>query len=212
MVSRAKLLTAIILNFVIVVLEVAGVILSVQRHGINVFLYYTENSNYLALIVSSIFCVVSTICLVNKTKIPKWLINLKYFSTVCLAITLLVVIFILVPIRPTMASYLLIEGSSLIHHIICPLIAIVSFIMLESVICLNKKDILWGIIPTVVYGVVMITLNIFKVVVGPYPFLNVNGMPWFLSVLTCGGILSFGITIAFVVKLLFNFIFKKYNS
>lgn len=212
MASRGKMITAIILNFVIAILEVVGLILSVQRHGINVFAYYTENSNYLALIVSIVFCIVVMMCLVRKISIPKWLINIRYLATVCLAITFLVVIFVLLPLRPSMANYLLIESSSFIHHIVCPLISIVSFIVLESSVCLNKKDILWGIIPTVVYGVILITLNILKVVVGPYPFLYVYEMPWYLSVLTCGGILSFGITIAFVVKLLYNLTFKKYMN
>lgn len=210
--SCGRLVSAIIFNFIIVLLEVVGLVLSIFRHGINVFLYYTENSNYLALIVSIIFCIIATMSLIKKTQLPKWLINLKYLTTVCLTITFLVVILILVPLRPSMTNYLLVESSSLIHHIICPLISLISFVLLESCLTLNKKDILWGIVPTVIYGVVMIILNILKLVVGPYPFLYVYEIPWYLLVLTLFGILSLGITIAFVLKLLYNIVFKKYRN
>ena len=57
-ITKKKLVMAFVFNFLIFVLEVVGLVLSIQRHGMNVFCYYTENSNYFAGIVSAVFCVV----------------------------------------------------------------------------------------------------------------------------------------------------------
>ena len=52
-----KINWALAMNLLIVVFEIIALVLSIKRHGIGVFKYYTENSNYFALIVSVIFCI-----------------------------------------------------------------------------------------------------------------------------------------------------------
>ena len=91
---NTKLKFALVINLAIVLLEIVGLILSVQRHGTGVFMFYTENSNYFALIVSIIFSVFACMELKQRKTIPKWVKVLRHTTTVCLSITFLVVLFV----------------------------------------------------------------------------------------------------------------------
>lgn len=46
----------------------------------------------------------------------------------------------------------------------------------------QKKDSALAMIPTVIYGIVLYTLNYFRMTDGPYPFLRVHEQPWYMSV------------------------------
>ena len=208
-INKNKLFLALIFNALIVVLEIIALFLSINRHGINVFLYYTENSNYFSLIVSLIFCGILIYSLIKHKNLPKFIIILRYMATICLTITFLVVIFLLVPLKPSMASYLILEDSSLYQHVLCPILSVISFLIFEPAIRLNKREIIWGIIPTIIYGVIIITLNILKIIIGPYPFFYVYNIPWYLTVLTCGGIFTLGVAVAFIVLFVQNRVLKK---
>ena len=64
-------------------------------------------------------------------------------------------------------------------------------------------------IPTLIYGVVLIILNIAKVVVGPYPFFYVYDMPWYASILCLLGILLAVVSIAIGIYYLHNIVHIK---
>lgn len=202
--ERRKLIFAFIVNLAIVGLEIVGLILSVQRHGVKVFQFYTENSNYFALIVSAIFCIGAIVALIRKTRIRKWLHILRYVSTVCLTLTLIIVLIVLIPLYPDTFAYMLFGNSNLYQHLLCPVFSLISFILLEKHESLPKKAIFYALIPTIIYGVACIILNLFKVITGPYPFLYLYAIPWYISAPSLLGILLSAVLIAFGLYALHN--------
>jgi len=79
-------------------------------------------------------------------------------------------------------------------HVLCPVLAIISFIFFDSNEIENSlKNNLRSLYFTIIYAIILISLNILNVVSGPYPFLKVNQqsplMSLFWIVLILGGAL-----------------------
>lgn len=203
-ITNKKIILALLANIIIVILEIFGLIFSIRRHGVKVFHYYTENSNYLTLIISTIFTIVSTYSLFTKKQIKRSIYLLRFISTTCLTITLLVVLFILIPMFPDTAIFMLFKDSNLYQHTLCPILSIISFLFFENDFKLNKKSIFLATLPTIVYGLIFITLNLLKVVIGPYPFFYVYEIPWYSSLMWLSIILFGAIIISIVLFALYN--------
>ena len=201
---RKNMIFAIILNIVIIALEIVGLVLSVKRHGAKVFQFYTENSNYLTLIVSLFFVFEGFSALKNNRLLSKWTILLRYVANCCLAITLVVVLFILIPLRPHTLTFMLFKDSNLYQHLLCPIISIFSFLTFENQIKLKKRAILISLLPTFVYGICLIILNLLKVVVGPYPFFYVYLLPLHILLLSIVGVLLISIFLSYLLYRLYN--------
>ena len=83
----------LILHLLMILLEVMGLITTINvTHSIE-FQYYREDSNIFMLIVSLIF----VYFLVLNKKIPIWLEVLNHMAVLGLSVTFIVVIFILAP-------------------------------------------------------------------------------------------------------------------
>ena len=180
-----KQMISLAINITIVIAEVVGLALSIKSHGLSMFKYYTQDSNLLALAVCSVYLVYTALLIKNKIyEIPKWLKLLKYMATCCLAVTLIVVIFILAPMTGEGGlKVLLFSGSMLYYHLICPVAAIITFLFFEEGLNLNRKTVFQAMIPTLIYAAIFLTLNIMKVLEGPYPFLYVYKQPLYMSVI-----------------------------
>ena len=89
----------------------------------------------------------------------------------------------------------------LYHHTLCPVLAIISFVFLERYENLHAIQ---GLYFTAIYGIIMISLNILKIVEGPYPFLLVHNQPIIHSIIWT--VLIFAITYAIAL------ILKKVNE
>lgn len=206
-----RLIWAFVFNLTIFILEIIGLVLSVEKHGLRVFKYYTENSNYFALIVSAIFCISCVNSIKNNAKIPDWVFKLRYISTLCLTITFVIVTLVLVPMFPNSFYYMWFESSSLYQHLLCPVISIISFLLFENSIILNRKTIFFALIPTILYGVISIILNLLKLMAGPYPFFYVYDIPWFVCVFSLTAIVLGSALIAFVIYKIYNYGYKNFN-
>ena len=57
-------------------------------------------------------------------------------------------------------------------------------------------------IPTVIYAVVVVILNILKLLEGPYPFLYVYKQPWYISLVWAVGIVGANLLCAFLMHLI----------
>ena len=79
--------------------------------------------------------------------------------------------------------------SMLYHHLLNPLAAIFSFVLLERTPRLPRSTVKWALLPTVLYGGIVLWLNIQRVVDGPYPFMKVYDQSVQASVLWCIAIL-----------------------
>ena len=185
--NRENRLCAILCNAMIVALEVIGVIISTVKSidtgsGWLQFQYYTQDSNYFAMIVSILFLVVA--CRTGrKAPLPRWLVLLRYIATCLLSVTFLVIVFILCPPYGWEGYRIaLLTDAQVFQHLICPVLSFLSLILFEDT-PKQKGASLLSLIPTVIYAVVAVSLNAAKVWHGPYPFFYVYEQPWWQSLL-----------------------------
>lgn len=177
---------SIALSIIIIILEIIALIVCYNSFGINLA-YYTIDSN--------IFLLISTILyLLTINNVPKIVQLLKYSSTLSVFITFLVVVFVLYPMYNFNFQFLFLDGPNLYMHVLCPVLALISFIFFDSNEIENVlKNNLRSLYFTIIYAIILISLNILNVVSGPYPFLKVNQqsplMSVFWIVLILGGAL-----------------------
>lgn len=141
----------------------------------NVFRYFTTLSNMLCAAASVVLVVFAAI-----GTIPEWAVLLKYVGTVAVTVTMLTVFLLLGPVSHDWK--MLLSGSELFLHLICPVLALVSYIVFEK-IDMSAWVIALGVVPVLLYG----ALYLQKVIYSPeekrwsdfYGF-NANGK-WPLS-------------------------------
>lgn len=165
-------------HILIVVLELLGFYLGFQSLGFGMFEYYTQDSNLLVLFSS----ILTLIFLFQKKEFPSWLQWFKFTATVSITLTLLVVLTIL---SWTMGglSHMMFDGVFLFHHTLCPILSIITYLFLEPYDIREEKFFRKSVSFTILYAEILIFLNIFKVVEGPYPFLMVYKQPIYMSIL-----------------------------
>ena len=106
--------------------------------------------------------------------VPQWVRTFRYIATCLLTVTFLTVVFILTPMFGLENwKYMLLEGSSLYLHFLCPVVSILLLIFFEKRPKLRWTAALWALLPTFVYGLILAILNFLRIVDGPYPFLRV---------------------------------------
>lgn len=166
---------SIALSIIIIILEIIALIVCYNSFGINLA-YYTIDSN--------IFLLISTILyLITINNVPKIVQLLKYSSTLSVFITFLVVVFVLYPMYNFNFQFLFLDGPNLYMHVLCPVLALISFIFFDSNEIENSlKNNLRSLYFTIIYAIILISLNILNVVSGPYPFLKVNQQSPLMSV------------------------------
>ena len=190
---------AIVLNLLIVILEIVGLVLTIQESGGVPVQFYTEDSNLLIMLVAGLYVFFA----LGKSKIPKWLVVLKQIATVGLAVTFLVVILILAPMYEFNYGFLLFHNTLLYYHTLCPILGIITFLWCDQLGKLPKKISWYGISFTIVYAIVLIILNLLRVVVGPYPFLRVFEQPvvmsvvWTVVIMGLAYLISLGLTVGY---------------
>ena len=163
---------ALIMNIIIFILELIAFIYTfVNNHSIEI-VYYTIDSNLLALITSLIFIIFYK----KDTNIIK---DLRLITTTALSVTFLVVVFVLAPMYNFNYKALMFENTFFVFHTLVPILSIISYILFE-----NKSDKKYlGLIFTTIYAIILTTLNILDLVVGPYPFLEVKNQSVIASIL-----------------------------
>ena len=113
------------MNLLIVILEIIGFILVFNEMGLTSLEYYTEDSNLLLLISSLMF----SIFLLTNKELPSWFKSLRYVAIVSTTLTLIIVLTVLSWTTDFGLYHLLFGGSMLYHHTLCPILAIISFII-----------------------------------------------------------------------------------
>ena len=162
------------------------------ENGIGFLKYYTNDSNLLALAGGILFAIAGIRCLKNgEAGIPVWVRIIRYLATVCLTVTFLVVVFALAP-SGEKGGYreMLLEGSMLYVHFLCPVLSLISFLLFENYSDVRPSFFLLSAIPTVLYALVSVPLNICRVWTGPYFFLLVYEQSVFESVLWGIGLIA----------------------
>ncbi len=191
---------SLILNMLIIIFECIGFIVTMFTNNRINFEYYTEDSNILALLASTLY----VLFILASKKLPKWLSTLKYLATICLTITFVVVLFILIPMYNFDFFGLLFDGSFLYHHMICPILSILSFIIFDDVGNITLKDNILSMIIPAIYGLILIPLNMFDIIIGPYPFLMVKEQNIIVSVIWTIVLFGLSFLIAYVIRKLYS--------
>ncbi len=195
----------ILLNVLAVVAQVYASAICIVNRGLWAFQYYTLDSN----IFSAITSILIIYSLLAKGSVSERLNNFRFYSTCCVTVTFIVVITILVPFNGwhTLPDKLF-RGTDLWLHSVGPWLNIISFLFFESDNTLDKKQPLLSLVPTLIYAVIVLILNIYRIVDGPYVFLRVhkNGFIGTVLWLLVVGIMIYGI------GLLLKFLNYKFND
>lgn len=184
-------LISLALNLSILYMETIAMPISWDYGHELVFTMYTELSNMFNVAVCALVALCQLLDLFTGRELPRWVKQLKFWSTSCLTMTFLTVVFILAPMYEDGNGWyiMLCTSSMLYHHLLNPLAAIFSFVLLERSPHLPRSTVKWALLPTVLYGGIILWLNIQRVVDGPYPFMKVYDQSVQASVLWCIAIL-----------------------
>ena len=176
--KNSKLYCAFIINILIIIMELFAFLVCYKASGFACFKYYTQDSNLFLMFTSLLYVISLLIC---DKKIPHFVSLLKYAATTSVVITFLTVVTILAPV---MGGYkaMLLDGTMLIHHLICPIFGFVTFVFFEKHNLNGLKDALISMIFTCLYGIIAVTLNVLKIMDGPYPFLKVYDQTILMSI------------------------------
>lgn len=176
-----------IMCLVVLLLEIRGLSISIGSRGAGIFVFYTQLSN---LVTAA-----SALALVLLGQ-PMWVTVLRYLSTCMLVMTFVVTTCVLIPMGGS-AHDLLWSGNGLYHHVLCPIISTLSYVLAESHAAPG-----WIALPcvvTLVYGLIMLYLNYARKVDGPYPFFRVHNqsvratLMWVVVLLTAIALFSWAV-------------------
>ncbi|MBR0236320.1 MAG: hypothetical protein IJQ37_07680 [Clostridia bacterium] len=118
--------------------------------------YFTVLSNLFVAAAALVFAVYNVKCAISdEVKYPKWLILIKFTSTVSVTVTLMTVVLFLGPMFVVNGhSYFsLFDGNNLFMHLITPVMAIVTFLFFEGMPQIKFKYTFLAIVPTALYSV-----------------------------------------------------------
>ena len=158
-------MTDIILNIFIFFVTAILVILMFRKdghwdiqRGKKGFRFYTVQSNCLCAAVSLLMALAAL-----AGPVPQWAWTLKYIGTAAVTVTMLTVFLFLAPsIGKDWYDALLKGASNLFMHLLTPLMALVSFCLLEKR-GMSFSQCLWGMLPVVLYG----PLYLYKIAFAP---------------------------------------------
>lgn len=180
--NKNKKVISLILKSLIIVIALAGVIKGAIETGPKVFLYFTQLSNVLAIIVAAIFIYFDINELREKeVKIHRFMYYLKFAATVGVALTFIVFWALLAKDEPI--SYLL-SFNNISLHTLAPILMIVEYILFTEDYQVTKKSMTSALIPPLAYFIFAMVLMAFNVTFGgnqtaPYFFLDYKNSGWF---------------------------------
>lgn len=198
--SSASFICSLCMNLAVFVLGTAGTVMCLVSDGIGMLQFYTVLSN----IIASLSCLVLALFSIRRRicgkEIPRAVMLLKFTSVCCLSVTFLVVVFVIIPMSGNPARFLL-QGYMLFHHLLCPILAFLSFVLFDSLPMSPRRSVAYAMLPTFLYAAVVIILNLTHTITGPYPFMRVYEQPWWLSLIWFVLILGGAYLSAFLLSL-----------
>ncbi len=181
-IKRTK--TALAFNLAIIACEIVAIIIVFFKIGYYPLEYYTEDSNLFALVACAVMAGFQVRYLKSGKEIPHSVQMFKYMAAAVLSVTFIVVLAVLSPMRGEGINgwlYMLFNKDFTFLHTLCPILTILSFVLFEKEPHLDAKSAFTATIPTLIYAIVLIILNIVGAVDGPYPFLRVMNQPLYMS-------------------------------
>lgn len=194
------------------VLSMIGTVGHCRLYGISMLQFYTVDSNIFLMVMCIISLLYRIRLLRGKTdEIPAWVGEYMYFSVCTVTVTFLVVIAVLTPMSVSpeagffpVLKWFLLGGERLYHHLLCPLLAIAGAILWEEhpgpmLRCAGR-----ALIPTIIYGVPVLALNLLKCMEGPYEFLMVYRQSPIMSIILCTAVLLIAWGVALGIHALYG--------
>ena len=146
--------------------------------GTGCFVFFTNDSNILAGLIALLTVPFNIRSLIRgQDAIPAWLMTLKLVGTAAVTLTMMVVLLFL---GPTQGYANMFSGVCLFLHLLCPLLAILSFCFLERGLFITKRRLLWVLVPTVLYGTVYLVQVVFREAWSDFYGFNLGGS-WYIS-------------------------------
>lgn len=172
------MIPSVILNCILILINIVCTVVAHQRLEPRIlYRYFT--------VLSNLFCAAAAVAVVITWLVcgalPLWVVLFKYVGTVAVSVTLLTVFLFLAPVSGEWKK--LLSGADLFWHLVCPLLAIVSFCVFEH----TRFVFVWtllGVLPVFLYGVFYLS----RVLLAPEgkrmeDFYGFNkGGKWYLSV------------------------------
>lgn len=157
-----KVKISFIMNLLIFILVVIGCIcmfcgikfmpassLILANSKLEMFKYYTVDSNIFVGLVSLILLIYESRYLKNKKFIPRWVYVLKFISTASITLTFVTTLIFL---TPQYGFYEMYNNSNLFFHLIVPLLTIISYVFFEKYD--NEYiDSFFGVVPMMIYSI-----------------------------------------------------------
>ncbi len=167
---KNKLKMSLVINIIIFLLTAFSTIVMMAgirfTHGsepvlevtkLGVFKFFTVDSNILMGLIALLFALEEIKILKGtKKEINNKLYILKLLSTTAVSITFITVFAYLGPISEGGILSML-QNSNMFFHLIIPVLSIITFILFEKNNNLKTKDTIYGIFPTVIYGLFYLT-------------------------------------------------------
>ena len=120
--------------------------------GLRTFCMFTVNSNILCAAAMAMVIPYTLDGLrTHNYHMPRWIVNLVYMGVTAVALTFLVSLLILSPVK---GFVLIFTGSRFFLHGVCPILAIVAFCFFMSEKRLTFRDSLLALIPVLIYAIV----------------------------------------------------------
>jgi hypothetical protein len=211
--KKSSYLVSLILNILIVltdgwaILEGAFGILDGYPMGAGLFKFFTEDSNILLIVASLLMIGADVLSLVKKKPLGRFPVLFKFVATILVTTTFLVVACFLLPTSFAQQGWAMWSWPHMCFvHVVCPLLAFISFAFFETEPVFKKRYIL-ALYPlgfVFVYGITMAILCSLPTtgVADPYGFLNVTAHEWWFIALAWLLILGGTYLAAFLLLLL----------
>ena len=173
---------ALAMNILILAGEVLVLGAFVILRGPSLFIMYTNISN--ALMAAACAVYIGFLVRERRTgrQIPGAVTGLKLTAACMLMVTFLIALLVLAPLVTDGYRYFMLSGRMFFTHTVFPLLSFISVLFLERDRPLSFRWTFIAVVPTLVYGTVMMILNALRAVHGPYPFLCVYEQPVWQSV------------------------------
>ena len=158
--NRTQCLFALISASIVAVCVCVGVTMNLvtiydenfDHMGIRTFCMFTVNSNILAGL-SMMLCIPYTVdgLRTGYYHLPDWVVVLMHMAVTAVALTFLVSLFILAPVK---GFELIFSGSRFFLHGVCPVLSIVTFCCLICSHLVKLKESYLALIPVLIYTIV----------------------------------------------------------
>lgn len=207
--ERLRLLILILLDAAMVAMEWPVLHNAWRDSGVWMLRFYTQSSNVLALFVCTVCALAGIVCLIRGRTLPGWIKVIRYVSSCCLMVTFIVAAFVLVPMeRQNTFQNFILEGDLLYLHTVCPLLMLAT-LFLHGRPRLGWLHTLAPLVPTLIYGVITLTMNVRHVYYGPYPFLRIHQQTTAETIFWCTAIPLGNWVLAAAMRMLSNLTCRK---